>query len=103
MHKLKLINSHLKGYKLMLLFVIIATILFSFLNLFQNLVFSYVIDNVVDGVAITNPLLILLTSLLGGMDYIRDHLFLVAIFLIIILNSNTIIKQNVYEIGLMKA
>ena len=84
MHKLKLINSHLKGYKLMLLFVIIATILFSFLNLFQNLVFSYVIDNVVDGVAITNPLLILLTSLLGGMDYIRDHLFLVAIFLIII-------------------
>lgn len=32
-----------------------------------------------------------------------SYLLITAIFLIIILNSNTIIKQNVYEIGLMKA
>ncbi|MBR2802747.1 MAG: ABC transporter ATP-binding protein [Erysipelotrichaceae bacterium] len=82
MNKMSFLIEHLKGQRLRLFLVTLATVIFSFLSLFSSRVFSYVIDNVVQGLPVTDRILQGVTSLLGGMDCIRSHLYIVALFLL---------------------
>ena len=76
------ISQHMRGYRLKLALVILATLISSFLNLFQTYMFSYVLDNVIDGKPMRFHWLESLTELLGGMEKIRSSLYIVALFLI---------------------
>ena len=49
MKKSGFISEHMRGYRLKLVLVILATLISSFLGLFQTYMFSYVVDNVIDG------------------------------------------------------
>ena len=81
--KLRFVFDHMKGYRIAFLILAFAVVLFSFLNLFQSLVFSFVIDNVINSEPVTNVFLKLMTQMLGGMEYLRGHLYVVAVFLLI--------------------
>ena len=82
MKKSGFISEHMRGYRLKLVLVILATLISSFLGLFQTYMFSYVVDNVIDGKPMRFRWLETLTELLGGMEKIRSALYIVAIFLI---------------------
>lgn len=82
MKKGSFISQHMRGYRLKLALVILATLISSFLNLFQTYMFSYVLDNVIDGKPMRFRWLESLTELLGGMEKIRSSLYIVALFLI---------------------
>ncbi|MBQ1508562.1 MAG: hypothetical protein IIZ47_04010, partial [Erysipelotrichaceae bacterium] len=81
--KLKFVFDHMKGHRIRFAVLGLAVILFSFLNLFQSLVFSFVIDNVIDNKPISNIFLRIMANALGGLDYLRDHLYVVAVFLLV--------------------
>ncbi len=82
MKKIRFIFDHIKGLRGMFLLLAAVTVIFSFLNLFQSLVFSFVIDNVIDGKVIENVFLKGMSGLLGGVEYLRTHLHVVALFLL---------------------
>lgn len=76
------IIRYLRGLKGKFLLVLVATVLFSFLTLFQNLIFTFVMDNLIQDLPIENIFLQWMVSLLGDVDYLRNHLYVVALFLI---------------------
>ena len=84
MSRLSFINKHLGKYRYLLLSIIIATIIYAGINLLSSLIFSFVIDNVIGNSAIENPLMAFLASILGGVDNIRNNLWIMAIVLVIV-------------------
>ncbi len=84
MSNYKFLSEHLKGQKIRLFFVFVCVVLSSIITLLTSLVISYAIDSIIDNKQTTNFLLIKLESLLGGKAYIREHLYVLAIVLIII-------------------
>ncbi len=84
MDNIKFLREHLKGQRIRLFFTIIFVILSSIISLLSSLVISYTIDSVIDNKETTNGLLLLLENSLGGKAYIKDHLYLLAIVMIVI-------------------
>ncbi len=84
MDNIKFLREHLKGQRIRLFFTIIFVILSSIISLLSSLVISYTIDSVIDNKETTNGLLLLLENSLGGKTYIKDHLYLLAIVMIVI-------------------
>ena len=84
MSKLNYLSKHLKKYQPLIVILIICTIAYAGLNLCSSVVLSFLIDNVIDNQPINNALIGFLASILGGVDYIRDHLYLIGVVLIII-------------------
>lgn len=67
-------------YKLLAL--VFATLLFVFLVLLQPIIFGFLIDNIVNQEKITNPFLIFIANLFGGVNFIRENLWVGAILII---------------------
>lgn len=84
MSNLKFISYHLKDEKIRLIFVFFCVILSSIVSLLTSLVLGYVIDNVINNVPTSNTILLFMENCLGGIDYIKDNLYLLAIVLIVI-------------------
>ncbi len=84
MDNIRFLREHLKGQRIRLFFTIIFVILSSIISLLSSLVISYTIDSVIDNKETTNGLLLLLENSLGGKAYIKDHLYLLAIVMIVI-------------------
>ena len=84
MSNLDFIKKHLNKYKILIIILILSTIVYSGLNLCSSLILSLLIDNVIDAQPITNPLIGFLASIMGGINYIKNHLYIIAITLIII-------------------
>jgi len=85
MKDFKLIWAYLKGSRLKLLGLTGVVILSVLLTLIAPLLFRFLIDNVVNGLAIQDAWLIFYSNLFGGVDTIRQHLWLGA-FMIILVN-----------------
>ena len=84
MERIKYIIQNLKDYKLITLLLIIATILYAAINLLSSLVLSFIIDNVINNETIAFSMHKYLARTLGGVEYIKTHLYVVAILLIVI-------------------
>ncbi|MGN1399682.1 MAG: ABC transporter ATP-binding protein [Erysipelotrichaceae bacterium] len=65
-------------------FVILIVIIYTAGNLFSPLLFSFIIDNLIEGKEITSPIFIFLTNHLGGVEYLRNNLWLAAIVLVLV-------------------
>jgi ATP-binding cassette subfamily B protein len=61
--------------------------------LFCSLIISFIIDNVINLETISNPFFIWLSNLLGGIDYLRNNLYIMALLLIAI---NIVIALLIY-------
>lgn len=82
MKRMRFLYAHMKGYRGRFFFAAFVTVFLSFVTLFQSRLFSYVIDNVIDGKPVTSAFLQFMTNALGGMDYVRSHLYVVALILL---------------------
>lgn len=84
MKDFKLIWAYLKGSRLKLLGLSMVVILSVILTLIAPLLFRFLIDNVVHGLEIKETWLILYSNLFGGVDTIREHLWLGALMIIFV-------------------
>ncbi len=84
MKQVKFIWRFLKGNRLKSFGILIIVMLYVTMTLIAPLLFSFMIDNVINLKPLTNPLLILFSSALGGVLYIRTHLWIGALIVIII-------------------
>ncbi|MGM9942846.1 MAG: ABC transporter ATP-binding protein [Erysipelotrichaceae bacterium] len=64
--------------------VFLIVIIYTFGNLFSPLMFSFIIDNLIEGKRITSPIFLFLTNNLGGVEYLRNNLWLAAIVLVLV-------------------
>ena len=64
--------------------VFLIVIIYTFGNLFSPLMFSFIIDNLIEGKQITSLIFLFLTNNLGGVDYLRNNLWLAAIVLVLV-------------------
>ena len=64
--------------------VFLIVIIYTFGYLFSPLMFSFIIDNLIEGKQITSPIFLFLTNNLGGVDYLRNNLWLAAIVLVLV-------------------
>ena len=84
MSRFQFIWSHLKGLRLLLGGVVLATIGYAAINLFASLSFSFVIDNVINDAPLQNVFTKLMANLLGGVEYCQANPWVIALFLIVI-------------------
>lgn len=84
MKRIDFIKEHLGKYKLLFIIVCIITVLYASVSLLSTLFFGYIIDNVIDGKEVTNFILKGFTAMMGGMEYIRSHLYVIALILLAI-------------------
>ena len=64
--------------------VFLIVIIYTFGNLFSPLMFSFIIDNLIEGKQITSPIFLFLTNNRGGVEYLRNNLWLAAIVLVLV-------------------
>ena len=64
--------------------VFLIVIIYTFGNLFSPLMLSFIIDNLIEGKQITSPIFLFLTNNLGGVEYLRNNLWLAAIVLVLV-------------------
>ncbi len=84
MPRIKFIFDHLGKYKFALITLLAVTIVYAGINLIPNLVISFLIDNVISGRPVSDGFSRILEDFLGGTAYIREHIWLVAVVLVII-------------------
>lgn len=82
--KLKFLSevAHKQYFNLILL--VITTMIFVFLNLVLPMVFGFMIDNVVNLQPIDSTWLLNLSNALGGVDFIRDNLWIGALVIVLL-------------------
>ena len=76
--------------------VFLIVIIYTFGNLFSPLMFSFIIDNLIEGKQITSPIFLFLTNNLGGVEYLRNNLWLAAIVLVLV---NVVVGLCIFFIG----
>lgn len=84
MNKIKFINQFTKGNNYKLLVVFLATLIYVGVVLFNPLVLQYTLDNVIGLENVSNPWSNFLSSILGGVEYVRNHLYLLSIIIIVL-------------------
>lgn len=72
--------AHKQYFNLILL--VVSTMIFVFLNLVQPMVFGFMVDNIVNQKPIESAWLNTLAKSLGGVDYIRENLWIGALVII---------------------
>lgn len=78
------LKHYLKGYLPQLFIIVFCVIFYVVLMLLSPLIFRFIIDHLIQQLPISNPFLLWCTDLLGGVEYLRNNLwvgFLVIIFL----------------------
>ncbi len=84
MRKIRFLIAELEGNRLRVIAMIAAVIMYAFLNLCSPLLFSFMIDNVIDRQPVTSPFLAALCERLGGVEVLRDNLWIGAVAILII-------------------
>ncbi|MGN1054836.1 MAG: ABC transporter ATP-binding protein [Erysipelotrichaceae bacterium] len=84
MKRINFILDHLEKYKLKLLLLVLVTVIYAGMNLISSLMFSFVIDNVIDDKPIKMTIMKMLAGVLGGVENIREHLYILALVMILI-------------------
>lgn len=84
MKQVKFIWRFLKGNRLKSFGILIVVLLYVSMTLIAPLLFSFLIDNVINLKPLTNPFLIALSSALGGVLYIRGHIWIGALIVVLV-------------------
>ena len=84
MTKRAFIGKYMKGNWFKLLCILCTAILAVLLNLLHPLVFSFFIDNIIDQQPITSPIMQQIVAHLGGVSYLRSHIWIGGIVIIAI-------------------
>lgn len=79
---MKFINRYLKGYRLKLVYCLIACIIASFLSLMTGLVISYLVDHVIGNQPITNPILVFISQTMFSPELIRANFWWIGILIV---------------------
>lgn len=84
MKKIKFVLHYAKpeGHKLPLIFISVA--LYAFGLLLIPLIISFVLDNVINGMEVTNPLMLLIFNLFGGVNVFKEHLWMGSLLIVFI-------------------
>lgn len=84
MKKIKFILNYAKpeGHKLPLIFISVT--LYAFGLLLIPLIISFVLDNVINGIEVTNPLMLFVFNLFGGVEIFKEHFWLGSLLIAII-------------------
>ncbi len=80
--KMKFILTYMEGQKFKFLVLMIVVLIYVSLTLLSPILFQFLIDNVIQLAPITNPLMKWYSSLFGGVDLIRNNLWLGALMII---------------------
>ena len=84
MTKSSFLRKYLKGNRLYLVFMILLGVIAVFFSLLHPLVFSFFIDNVIDLQPITNSIVNNLVNCIGGVNTIREHLWIAGLVIVIV-------------------
>lgn len=84
MKQLKFIWGYLKGNRIKMITMMVVVLIYVTLNLISPLLFSFLIDNVINGDVITNDFIKLFSDLLGGVEHIKNNLWIGAAVVIAI-------------------
>ena len=84
MKELQVLWSYLKGYRFLSLILTLTTIFLVFFVLFTPLLLSFIIDSVINGLPIQNSLIASYASVFGGVENIREKLYLGALMIMIV-------------------
>jgi ATP-binding cassette subfamily B protein len=98
MTKGSFIGKYLKGQRVRLLLVITATLVYVLLDKLYSLIFSFVIDDVIPGKEASGTFNVLISNIFGGVEYIRSHLWLMALLIVVIyLSTSMLMRYRVYN------
>ena len=78
----QLFMKYLNGLRLRMATLFVVVIFYVSLTLVSPLLFAFLIDNVINGAAIDASWLIWYSTIFGGVDTIRNHLWLAALMII---------------------
>jgi ATP-binding cassette subfamily B protein len=84
MKQFKFIWRFLKGNRLKSFAILVVVLFYVSMSLIAPLLFGFLIDNVINLKPLTNPLLITLASSLGGVLYIRAHMWIGALIVVLV-------------------
>lgn len=84
MSRWEFLKKYLKGNYLRLLGMVVFALLAVMLNLVSPLILSFFIDYVIDNQPITSPILQSVFNFLGGTTYLRSHLYIGAILIVLV-------------------
>lgn len=84
MSKKELLKELFKGYKLLFLGIILATLGYVVFNLINPLIFSFMIDKVIELNPITDPMLLSVVNYFGGVLFMRERLWIGALLIILV-------------------
>lgn len=84
MDKIKFISKYSKGYRRNLLIMVLSTVVYIAVVLVNPILIRFTIDNVIGTIEITQPLGIRFVELLGGMVFIRENLWVVALVFVLL-------------------
>lgn len=84
MKQIQFIWRFLKGNRLKSFGIIIVVLLYVSMTLIAPLLFGFLIDNVINLKPLTNPLLIAFSQALGGVLYIRAHIGIGAMIIVLV-------------------
>ncbi|QIK57749.1 ABC transporter ATP-binding protein [Erysipelothrix sp. HDW6A] len=82
MNHLKFIAGYTKGYKRNLLIVIIATLFYVSIVLVNPILLQFVVDNVFNQQAVNGGSAQVIASLLGGVEYVSNNLWIIAVAIV---------------------
>ena len=89
----KFLNKFLVGNKLKFISLFIYILIYTILMLFCSLIISFTIDNVINMEKINNSFFMWFSNFFGGVDYLRNNLFILALILVAI---NLVIAILIY-------
>jgi len=84
MKKFKFIWELMPKVKIKQILVFFVVSMYVVLTLLSPLLFSFLIDNVINGDTITNPIWVKISELAGGVDFLRDNLWIGAVAVVVI-------------------
>ena len=84
MKNIQFISKYSKGYRRNLVLMVVSTLFYVAVVLLNPLLIKYTIDNVINTQAVSSPLALGLTQMLGGLDHVRKNLWLLALVFIVV-------------------
>lgn len=101
MKNIKFISRYSKGYKRNLVIMVVSTLFYVAVVLLNPLLIKYTIDNVINNQAVNSGFAAGLTTLLGGLDFVRANLWVLAlVFILVSLLSSVSLFIRGESIGL---
>ncbi len=90
MKVLNFLNQYLDNHRWRLIVIVFVVLIYTFLNLCTPIVFSYFIDNVINLDPINNSFFAYFTESVGGIEYVRNNLWIGAVLLLTIATGTAV-------------